>query len=78
MAAGVNDFGGVLMNESISRAAGADWGQEMTVEQLAAIARATGRQLQQRTTLYQPVIIERPIVPARQPMQYPSQEMLQA
>lgn len=56
MAAGVNDFGGVLMNESISRAAGADWGQEMTVAQLEIIAHATGRRLQQRTTLYKPVV----------------------
>ena len=55
LAAGVNDFGGVLMNESISRAAGADWGQEMTVAQLADIARATGRTLEQRSTLYRPV-----------------------
>lgn len=55
IAAGVNDFGGVLMNESISRAAGADWGQEMGVEQLASIARATGRRLEQRNTLYGPV-----------------------
>ena len=28
--AGVNDLGGTLMNESISRAAGSEWGQEMT------------------------------------------------
>jgi FO synthase len=79
MAAGVNDFGGILMNESISRAAGADWGQEMTLGQLQAIAEATGRRLQQRTTLYQPVTQARPIVPADLPMQYPhKQEILQA
>lgn len=77
MAAGVNDFGGVLMNESISRAAGADWGQEMTVDQLAAIARATGRQLQQRTTLYRPVTSPRPIVPATRST-HSIQEILQA
>jgi FO synthase len=53
--AGVNDLGGVLMNESISRAAGADWGQELSVDALAAIAAAAGRRLEQRTTLYQPV-----------------------
>ncbi|MFM5906828.1 MAG: 5-amino-6-(D-ribitylamino)uracil--L-tyrosine 4-hydroxyphenyl transferase CofH [Novosphingobium sp.] len=50
--AGCNDLGGVLMNESISRAAGASHGQELTVESLADIARAAGRTLRQRTTLY--------------------------
>ena len=29
LAAGVNDLGGTLMNESISRAAGSEWGQEL-------------------------------------------------
>ncbi|PLK27796.1 7,8-didemethyl-8-hydroxy-5-deazariboflavin synthase [Novosphingobium sp. TH158] len=50
--AGCNDLGGVLMNESISRAAGASHGQELTVDSLADIARAAGRTLRQRTTLY--------------------------
>jgi FO synthase len=50
--AGVNDLGGVLMNESISRAAGAEHGQEVTVDDLAAAAASAGRPLQQRTTLY--------------------------
>jgi FO synthase len=50
--AGCNDLGGVLMNESISRAAGASHGQEMTVDSLAQIAKAAGRTLRQRTTLY--------------------------
>ncbi|NLD55364.1 MAG: 5-amino-6-(D-ribitylamino)uracil--L-tyrosine 4-hydroxyphenyl transferase CofH [Burkholderiaceae bacterium] len=53
--AGVNDLGGVLMNESISRAAGADWGQEMTVPRLEDLARRHGRPIAQRTTLYQPI-----------------------
>ena len=53
LAAGVNDLGGVLMNESISRAAGAAHGQELTVDDLAAAAAAAGRPLRQRTTLYQ-------------------------
>jgi FO synthase len=52
LSAGCNDLGGVLMNESISRAAGASHGQELTVESLADIARAAGRTLRQRTTLY--------------------------
>jgi FO synthase len=50
--AGVNDLGGVLMNESISRAAGASHGQEVTVDELAAAAASAGRPLRQRTTLY--------------------------
>jgi len=52
LAAGVNDLGGVLMNESISRAAGAAHGQELTVADLQAAAASAGRPLKQRTTLY--------------------------
>jgi FO synthase len=52
LAAGANDLGGVLMNESISRAAGASHGQELTVENLAEVAASAGRALRQRTTLY--------------------------
>jgi FO synthase len=52
LAAGVNDLGGVLMNESISRAAGASHGQELTVADLKAAAASAGRTLRQRTTLY--------------------------
>src|SRR5581483_7281166 len=51
LAAGVDDLGGTLMNESISRAAGASFGQEMTPEQLEALIRAAGRTPRQRTTL---------------------------
>ena len=50
--AGVNDLGGTLMNESISRAAGAAWGQELAPEQMEALIRAAGRIPRQRTTLY--------------------------
>jgi FO synthase len=50
--AGVNDLGGTLMNESISRAAGSQYGQEMTPEQLEALIHANGRTPRQRTTLY--------------------------
>jgi FO synthase len=50
--AGVNDLGGVLMNESISRAAGASHGQETTVADLERAAASAGRPLAQRTTLY--------------------------
>jgi FO synthase len=52
LAAGANDLGGVLMNESITRAAGAAHGQEISADDLQAIIRGTGRQPRQRTTLY--------------------------
>jgi len=51
--AGANDLGGILMNESISRAAGADIGQEMPPEQMDALVRSINRQPLQRGTLYQ-------------------------
>jgi len=50
--AGVNDLGGTLMNESISRAAGAEHGQEFAPEAMEALIRANGRIPRQRTTLY--------------------------
>ena len=50
--AGVNDLGGTLMNESISRSAGAEHGQEMPPEAMEALIRANGRVPRQRTTLY--------------------------
>jgi FO synthase len=56
LAAGANDLGGVLMNESISRAAGASHGQELTVDELFKAAAAAGRPLKQRTTLYKDVV----------------------
>ncbi len=52
LSAGCNDLGGVLMNESISRAAGAAHGQEMSVDGLERIAALAGRPLERRTTLY--------------------------
>jgi FO synthase len=50
--AGVNDLGGTLMNESISRSAGSEHGQEMPPEGMEALIRASGRTPRQRTTLY--------------------------
>ena len=50
--AGANDMGGTLMNESISRAAGAAHGQELDVATMEALISAIGRDPQQRTTLY--------------------------
>lgn len=52
LSAGVNDLGGTLMDESISRSAGASYGQEMTPQQMEEIIRAAGRVPRQRTTLY--------------------------
>jgi FO synthase len=52
LAAGVNDLGGTLMNESISRSAGAAYGQEMPPERMEELIRAAGRVPRQRTTLY--------------------------
>ncbi|HRE44609.1 MAG TPA: 5-amino-6-(D-ribitylamino)uracil--L-tyrosine 4-hydroxyphenyl transferase CofH [Terricaulis sp.] len=48
--AGANDIGGVLMNESISRAAGAVHGQELDLERISQLI--DGRRLVQRRTLY--------------------------
>ena len=50
--AGVNDLGGTLMNESISRAAGSEHGQELAPEAMETLIRASGRVPRQRTTLY--------------------------
>jgi FO synthase len=52
LAAGVNDLGGTLMNESISRAAGSEWGQELPPEQMEDLIRSAGRVPRQRTTTY--------------------------
>jgi FO synthase len=53
--AGVNDLGGTLMNESISRAAGTEHGQEFPPDQIEALIRSVGREPAQRTTLYRPI-----------------------
>jgi FO synthase len=50
--AGANDMGGTLMNESISRAAGAAFGQELPPEEMERIIRDAGRTPVQRTTSY--------------------------
>jgi FO synthase len=51
--AGANDLGGTLMDENISRAAGATHGQEMNVKSLENLVAPLGRPLHQRSTLYQ-------------------------
>jgi len=57
--AGANDLGGTLMNESITRAAGAVHGQEMPPESMEAVIRGLGRAPRQRTTLYADTPVER-------------------
>jgi FO synthase len=59
--AGADDLGGTLMNESITRAAGAVHGQEMTIADMRELANSVGRALIRRTTLYvqQTPIVER-------------------
>ena len=50
--AGANDLGGTLMDENISRAAGASHGQELTGSDMEALIRSIGRVPRRRTTLY--------------------------
>ncbi len=50
--AGANDVGGTLMNETITRAAGAAHGQEMPPQEMEALIKAAGRKPQQRSTTY--------------------------
>jgi len=59
LAAGVNDLGGTLMNESISRAAGTEHGQELPPEKMDRLIASASRLPEQRTTLYHPVPSER-------------------
>ncbi len=72
--AGCNDLGGTLINENISRAAGASHGQEMTAAGFVEFAESLGRPAEQRTTGYGRVAVvdsqPRSIVPDR-PVQRP-------
>ena len=52
LAAGANDLGGTLMDETITRSAGAVHGQEMTPDAMEATIQQLGRRPRQRTTLY--------------------------
>ncbi len=56
---GANDLGGTLMNESISRAAGAAHGQELPPERMDELAARLGRPAAHRTTLYREPPAER-------------------
>ncbi|QVQ54386.1 bifunctional FO biosynthesis protein CofGH [Spiractinospora alimapuensis] len=59
---GVNDVGGTLMEETISRMAGSDNGSFKTISDIRALVEPTGRPLRQRDTLYGPVTPERQAV----------------
>jgi FO synthase len=52
---GANDLGGTLMEETISRMAGSEFGSAMSVDELTAIANGIGRPARQRTTTYAPL-----------------------
>jgi FO synthase len=65
--AGANDLGGTLMNESISRAAGTEHGQEFSPEQMDALIVSLGRTPRQRTTLYTDVPADRRLASANAP-----------
>ncbi len=52
LAGGVNDLGGTLMEETISRMAGSENGSFKTISELADMVAPIGRQLRQRTTTY--------------------------
>ena len=57
--AGANDLGGTLMNESITRAAGASYGQEWTAQAIEDTIRNMDRLPRMRNTLYACAPIER-------------------
>jgi len=50
---GANDFGGTLMEESISRESGADFGENLPAEEMRRLVREVGRTPVQRSTTYQ-------------------------
>ncbi len=58
LAAGCNDFGGTLMEEQISKSAGADAGEYLPVEAIRSLIEAAGRIPRERTTLYGRVAVE--------------------
>ena len=57
--AGANDLGGILMNETITRAAGAEHGQEFSPTKMDVLIKQLNRNPRQRTTFYQEPSSER-------------------
>jgi FO synthase len=56
---GANDLGGTLMEETISRMAGAEWGIRKEPEELEQAIQSIGRPFMQRTTTYERVASSR-------------------
>jgi FO synthase len=65
---GVNDLGGTLMEETISRMAGSEHGSRKSVAELEAIASGVGRPARQRTTTYGEVAASRETASRRTPL----------
>jgi len=55
LSSGVNDMGGTLMDESISRSSGASYGEEITAAEMVKIIRDANRLPVRRSTLYVPL-----------------------
>jgi len=77
LTAGANDLGGTLMNESISRAAGAAHGQELSPANIRDLIHGLGRKARQRSTLYGDVSADRQAAsqeakPLTEPVQTPA------
>jgi len=73
--AGVNDIGGTLMDENISRAAGSRHSAQVTPDDFRGVVEPLGRRLVQRTTLYgRPDPSELPLAVARRGDSHPSAE----
>jgi FO synthase len=68
LAGGVNDLGGTLMEETISRMAGSEHGSRKSVEELESMVTAAGRSPRQRSTLYGTVPDERMRAARRAPL----------
>ena len=58
----VNDMGGTLMNESISKAAGSIHGQEFKPKKMKVFLRNLGREPVLRDTLYNDIVNQKPLV----------------
>lgn len=74
LAAGANDIGGTLMNETITRSAGARHGQEATADRLESVILAANRTPRLRTTLYGDAPQERRATALAAPELSPSRE----
>jgi FO synthase len=68
LAGGVNDLGGTLMEETISRMAGSAHGSRRSVQELERLAASAGRPARQRTTAYGEVSGERHVAARREPL----------